>query len=36
MDNSFLNDSGSKTSLTKKQIINLCINEGDYSIADLS
>jgi hypothetical protein len=36
MDSSFLNDSGSKSSITKKQIINLCISEESWSIADFS
>lgn len=36
MNSSFLNDSGSKSSITKKQIINLCISEESWSIADFS
>ena len=33
---SFLNNIGGKNAILKKQIIALCVNEGDYSIADLS
>lgn len=36
MKGAFFNDSGSKSSITKKQIINLCVNEGSWSLADLS
>lgn len=36
MKNSFLNNIDSKNSSLKKKIIGLCINEGDYSIAELS
>jgi transcriptional regulator of PTS gene len=36
MNGSFLNDSSSKSSITKKQIINLCISEESWSIADFS
>ena len=36
MNVSFLNSKDSKNSVLKKQILNLCINEGDYSLADLS
>ena len=36
MNVSFLKNKDSKNSVLKKQILNLCINEGDYSLADLS
>ena len=36
MNESFLNNTGGKNAILKKQIIALCVNEGDYSIADLS
>ena len=36
MNGSFLNNTGGKNAILKKQIIALCVNEGDYSIADLS
>ena len=36
MDISFINNLNSKNGLLKQQIIALCINEGNYSIADLS
>ena len=36
MNVSFLKNKDSKNSILKKQILNLCINEGDYSLADLS
>ena len=35
MDGTFSNLDG-KNAILKKHIIALCINEGDYSIADLS
>ena len=35
MNSSFLN-SDTKNSLQKKQILQLCINEGNFSLADLS
>lgn len=36
MSNSFLDRIDGKNSVLKKQILKLCINEGDYSLADLS
>lgn len=36
MKDTFLNDTDSKNSILKRQIIDLCIKEGCYSIADLS
>ncbi len=33
---SFLNSTDGRSALLKKSIITLCINEGDYSLADLS
>ena len=36
MSNSFLGRIDGKNSVLKKQILKLCINEGDYSLADLS
>ncbi len=36
MSNSFLNRIDGKNYLLKKQIISLCINDGDYSLAELS
>lgn len=36
MTNTFLNNIEGKNSILKKTILGLCINEGDYSIADLS
>ena len=36
MNSSFLKNSDSKNSLQKKQILQLCINEGNFSLADLS
>ena len=36
MTNTFLNNIEGKNSIIKKTILGLCINEGDYSIADLS
>ena len=36
MKDSFLSNIDSKNSTLKKKIIRLCINEGDYSIAELS
>ena len=36
MSNSFLGRIDGKNSALKKQILKLCINEGDYSLADLS
>ena len=36
MNSSFLTNSDSKNSLQKKQILQLCINEGNFSLADLS
>ena len=36
INESFLNNIGGKNAILKKQIIALCVNEGDYSIADLS
>ena len=36
MINSFLNRIDGKNSVLKKHILKLCINEGDYSLADLS
>ena len=36
MNSSFLKNSESKNSLHKKQILQLCINEGNFSLADLS
>ena len=36
MKNTFLNNIEGKNSILKKTILGLCINEGDYSIADLS
>ena len=36
MDISFINNLNSKNGLLKQQIIALCINDGNYSIADLS
>ena len=36
MKTSFLNNIDGKNAFLKKSIIALCINEGDYSLADLS
>lgn len=36
MKDSFLNNSESKNSALKQKILGLCINDGDYSIAELS
>ena len=36
MNGSFLNNIDGKNSILKRRIINLCIDEGDYSLADLS
>ena len=36
MRNSFLNKSTGKIAAIKRQILGLCINDGDYSIAELS
>ena len=36
MPNNFLNDTTSKNSLIKREILKLCIDSGSYSIADLS
>ena len=36
MKSSFLKNSDNKNSLQKKQILQLCINEGNFSLADLS
>lgn len=36
MNSSFLKNSDNKNSLQKKQILQLCINEGNFSLADLS
>ena len=36
MNSNFLKNSDSKNSLQKKQILQLCINEGNFSLADLS
>lgn len=36
MSNSFPNRIDGKNSVLKRQILSLCINEGDYSLADLS
>lgn len=36
MNGTFLNTTDGKNSILKKHIIALCVNEGDYSIADLS
>ena len=36
MNSSFLKNSESKNSQQKKQILQLCINEGNFSLADLS
>ena len=36
MNSSFLKNSDSKNSLHKRQILQLCINEGNFSLADLS
>lgn len=36
MSNSFLDRIDGKNSVLKKQILKLCINEGDFSLADLS
>ena len=36
MNGSFLNNIEGKNSILKRRIINLCIDEGDYSLADLS
>lgn len=36
MNGTFLSNIDGKNAILKKQIIALCINEGDYSIADLS
>lgn len=36
MNGSFLSNIDGKNSILKKSIITLCVNEGDYSIADLS
>ena len=36
MNGSFLNNIDGKNSILKKSIIALCVNDGDYSIADLS
>ena len=36
MNSSFLTNSDSKNSLQKRQILQLCINEGNFSLADLS
>ncbi len=36
MNRTFLSNIDGKNAILKKQIIALCINEGDYSIADLS
>lgn len=36
MNGTFLSNIDGKNAILKKQIITLCINEGDYSIADLS
>ena len=36
MSDSFLNRIDGKNSILKKMVLSLCINEGDYSLADLS
>ena len=36
MNTSFLNNIDGKNSILKQKILGLCINDGDYSIADLS
>lgn len=36
MNSNFLKNSDSKNSLQKKKILQLCINEGNFSLADLS
>lgn len=36
MNSSFLKNSGSKNSLLKRQILQQCINEGNFSLSDLS
>lgn len=36
MENSFLNNIDGKTSILKQSILGLCINAGDFSIADMS
>ncbi len=36
MNNSFLSNIDGKNAVLKQQILGLCINDGDYSIADLS
>lgn len=36
MNSSFLSNIDGKNAVLKQQILGLCINDGDYSIADLS
>ena len=36
MNRSFLNNIDGKNSILKQKILGLCIDEGDYSLADLS
>ena len=36
MNGSFLSNIEGKNSILKQRILSLCINEGDYSLADLS
>ena len=36
MNGSFLNNIDGKNAILKQNILGLCINDGDYSIADLS
>ncbi|MBR5141918.1 MAG: ROK family protein [Bacteroidales bacterium] len=36
MNNTFLTNTDGKNAILKQKIIGLCINEGDYSLADLS
>ena len=36
MNSTFLKNSDSKNSLQKRQILQLCINEGNFNLADLS
>lgn len=36
MNETLLKNTGGKNAILKKQIIALCVNEGDYSLADLS
>ena len=36
MSDSIINRIDGKNSILKKMVLSLCINEGDYSLADLS